>query len=47
MHWQYVIPGYLVVFGGLGLYTLMMLRRARVLAQRVEPDSRRFLESES
>lgn len=43
MHWQYVIPGYLVVFVGLGAYTGQLLRRARTLAARVEPERRRFL----
>ena len=47
MHWQYVIPGYLVVFGGLALYTAMILKRARIVAARIEPDRRRFLDSES
>lgn len=43
MHWQFVIPGYLIVFGGLALYTGAMLRRARQLADRVPPEKRRFV----
>ncbi|MDA3038534.1 MAG: hypothetical protein O3C27_03215 [Actinomycetota bacterium] len=44
MYWNYVLIGYVVVFGGLGLYAVSLLRRGRNLAEQVEPDRRRFLD---
>ncbi len=44
MYWDYVIVGYVVVFGGLGVYAASLLRRGRRLAEQVEPDRRRFLD---
>mgnify|MGYP007025641297 CR=1 FL=1 len=43
MHWEYVIPGYLAVFGSLAIYTVLLLRKARRLAAQVPPEKRRFL----
>ncbi len=43
MGWEYVVPGYLVVFGGLGVYTLTLIRRGRALSRQVSPEKRRFL----
>ncbi len=44
MHWQYVIPGYLVVFAGLGVYTVSLMSRLRAAAQKVPEEKRAFLE---
>ncbi len=44
MHWQYVVPGYLFVFGSLALYTVAVLRRGRSLSRRLPPEKRRFLD---
>jgi len=44
MHWQYVIPGYLTVFGSLAAYSYALLRKAKNLAQQVPPEKRRYLE---
>ena len=44
MGWEFVIPGYLVVFGSLGAYTAWLMRRARTIANRLPEDKRRFLD---
>ena len=44
MYWEFVIAGYSVVFGGLALYVVFLLRRGRSLAKQVPPDRRRFLD---
>jgi hypothetical protein len=36
----FVIISYIATFGGVGLLTVAMLRRARVLAQRLPPEDR-------
>jgi hypothetical protein len=36
----FVIISYIATFGGVGLLTLAMLRRARVLARRLPPEDR-------
>jgi hypothetical protein len=44
MYWQYVIPGYAVVFGGLAIYIAIVLRQGRALSKKVPPARRRFLD---
>ncbi|MEM7337875.1 MAG: hypothetical protein AAF467_04445 [Actinomycetota bacterium] len=44
MYWEYVIVGYVVVLGGLGLYSAAILRQGRNLSRRVPPEKRRFLD---
>ena len=44
MHWQYVIPGYLIVFGGLAVYIWNMLGRIRSAAEQIPEEKRAFLE---
>lgn len=44
MHWEFVIAGYVITFGGLALYTLSILRRGRRLTRQVPEDRRRFLD---
>ncbi len=44
MHWQFVIVGYLIVFGGLAAYVVAVLQRGRALSKRVPEDRRRFLD---
>ncbi len=44
MHWQYVIPGYLIVFVTLAAYAGYLVRRGRRLAEQVPPEKRRFLD---
>ncbi len=44
MHWQYVIPGYLVVFVVLAVYAVWVVRRGRSLSERLPPEKRRFLD---
>ncbi len=44
MGWQYVVPGYLIVFGTLAVYTLVLLRRGRTLSRRLPQEKRRFLD---
>ncbi len=41
---QYVIPGYLIVFGTLGLYAIQMLKRGRTLSGQLPEQDRRFLD---
>ena len=40
METGFVIVSYVATFGGVGLLTLAMFRRARVLAQRLPPEDR-------
>ena len=40
METAFVIISYVATFGGVGLLTLAMFRRARVLAQRLPPEDR-------
>ena len=44
MYWEFVIAGYGVVFGGLALYTIALLRQGRALSRKVPPERRRFLD---
>ncbi len=44
MHWEFVIVGYLIVFGGLGTYAATILRQGRRLSKQVPPERRRFLD---
>ncbi len=44
MGWEYVIPGYLIVFGTLAVYTITLLRRGRNLSSQLPPEKRRFLD---
>ncbi len=44
MHWEFVIPGYLIVFGSLATYVVLLLGRIRAMAQRVPENKRSFLE---
>ena len=45
MHWEYVIPGYIVVVTTLGTYALATLRRGRKLTEQVPEGKRRFLDA--
>ena len=40
METTFVIISYITTFGGVGLLSLAMFRRARVLAQRLPPEDR-------
>ena len=44
MHWEFVIPGYLIVFGGLAVYAGLLLSRIRSVVDRVPEEKRSFLE---
>lgn len=44
MGWEFVIPGYLIVFGSLGTYAVALLRRGRKLAAQLPEEKRRFLD---
>ena len=44
MGWEYVIPGYLIVFGSLAVYAVTLLRRGRKLAAQLPEEKRRFLD---
>ncbi len=44
MHWQYVVPGYLIVFLTLAAYSIYVIRRGRALAEQLPPEKRRFLD---
>lgn len=44
MGWEYVIPGYLVVFITLLTYAGFLLRRGRALSRQLPPEKRRFLD---
>ncbi len=44
MHWEFVIVGYLIVFGGLAAYISSLMVRAKRLTARVPEDRRRFLD---
>jgi len=47
MGWEYVIPGYLVVFGTLAVYATAVLRRGRSLSKQLPEEKRRFLAPEA
>ncbi len=42
--WQYVIPGYLLVFGVLAVYSVTLIRRGRALSRQLPEEKRRFLD---
>ena len=44
MYWGFVAAGYGIVFTGLAVYSLAVVRQGRVLAKRVPPERRRFLD---
>lgn len=44
MHWEFVIPGYLIVFVTLAVYALFVIRRGRTLSEQLPPEKRRFLD---
>lgn len=44
MYWEFVIAGYVVVFGGVAAYTGYVLRQGRALSKKVPPERRRFLD---
>ncbi len=44
MHWQYVIPGYLIVFLGLAAYVYSLMLRIRAAAEKIPDEKRAFLE---
>ena len=44
MHWEFVIPGYVIVFGGLAAYVGLLLSRVRSVADQVPEEERSFLE---
>lgn len=44
MYWGFVIAGYGVVLGGLGIYATALIRRGRRLARQLPSDRRRFLD---
>jgi hypothetical protein len=44
MYWEYVTAGYAFVFAGLALYSAWVLRQGRVLAKKLPPGRRRFLD---
>ncbi len=45
MHWEFVIPGYIVVVVSLGSYVFATLRRGRKLSEQVPEGKRRFLDA--
>ena len=44
MGWEYVVPGYLIVFGVLAIYAVSLIRRGRRLSEQLPPEKRRFLD---
>lgn len=44
MYWEFVIAGYAITFGGIGLYALTIIRQGRALSKRVPPERRRYLD---
>lgn len=44
MHWEFVIPGYLIVFVTLAIYTVYVVRKGRALSAQLPPEKRRFLD---
>jgi hypothetical protein len=40
---DYILAGYLITFGTLGLYTLRVLLRGRALAKQLPPEERRWM----
>jgi len=45
MHWEFVIPGYIVAVVGFGTYAVAVVRRGRTLSKRVPEGKRRFLDA--
>lgn len=45
MHWEFVIPGYIVAVVGLGTYVGAILRRGRKLSKQLPDGKRRFLDA--
>jgi hypothetical protein len=41
--WKYVAAGYVLVLGGLALYTVLVIRKGRQLARQVKPEDRRWM----
>lgn len=46
-HLGYLIAGWTIGLGSIGLYALALMRRGRALAARVPVDQRRWINSES
>ncbi|MEM7275014.1 MAG: hypothetical protein AAF547_18170 [Actinomycetota bacterium] len=44
MHWEFVIAGYVIVFGLLAAYAFFLVSRGRRLSKQVPTDRRRFLD---
>ncbi len=44
MHWEFVIAGYTIVFGGIAVYVANLFRQGRALSKRVPAERRRFLD---
>lgn len=44
MYWDFVIVGYVAVFGGIGAYALWLSARARRISSQVPEERRRFLD---
>lgn len=42
--WQYVVPGYVIAFGLIGIYSVWVVRRGRKLAAELPDQERRFLD---
>lgn len=45
MHWEFVIPGYIVAVAGFGTYAMATLRRGRRLSKQLPEGKRRFLDA--
>ena len=41
--WSYVAAGYVLVLGGIALYALLVIRKARQLSRQVKPEDRRWM----
>lgn len=44
MYWNFVAAGYGIVFTGLAVYSIAVIRHGRNLAKQVPPERRRFLD---
>lgn len=44
MHWNFVIAGYVIVFGGIGAYASWLLARGKTLSSQVPEERRWFLD---
>jgi len=44
MHWNFVIAGYVIVLGGIGIYSAWLLARGRAMASQVPEERRWFLD---